>query len=88
MTREQRFKSYFKSQMKGEIFLENRCILCGEIVPEGLQVCPACEADILERPSDRIKNGKPGKNGSPIFIEVIRCLKDRNWQGLVALILG
>lgn len=21
---------------------ENRCICCGEIIPEGLQVCPAC----------------------------------------------
>ena len=21
---------------------ENRCICCGEVIPEGLQVCPAC----------------------------------------------
>lgn len=23
---------------------ENRCICCGQIIPEGRQVCPACEA--------------------------------------------
>ena len=23
---------------------ENRCICCGEIIPEGLQVCPSCMA--------------------------------------------
>lgn len=22
---------------------ENRCVVCGEIIPEGLQVCPSCE---------------------------------------------
>lgn len=21
---------------------ENRCVCCGEIIPEGLQVCPSC----------------------------------------------
>ena len=24
--------------------MENRCVICGEIIPEGRQVCPACEA--------------------------------------------
>lgn len=23
--------------------MENRCICCGEIIPEGRQVCPKCE---------------------------------------------
>ena len=27
---------------------ENRCIICGAIVPEGTQVCPICESDIDE----------------------------------------
>lgn len=22
---------------------ENRCVMCGEIIPEGRQVCPKCE---------------------------------------------
>lgn len=24
--------------------MEDRCICCGEIIPEGRQVCPVCEA--------------------------------------------
>ena len=24
--------------------MENRCVCCGELIPEGRQVCPACEA--------------------------------------------
>lgn len=24
--------------------MEERCICCGEIIPEGRQVCPVCEA--------------------------------------------
>ena len=27
--------------------MENRCVCCGEIIPEGIQVCPNCD------------NGKP-----------------------------
>lgn len=23
---------------------ENRCVCCGEVIPEGRQVCPICEA--------------------------------------------
>lgn len=33
-------------QLKGprlEIPAENRCVCCGEIIPEGRQVCPNCE---------------------------------------------
>ena len=24
--------------------MENRCVICGEIIPEGRQVCPNCDA--------------------------------------------
>ena len=24
--------------------MENRCVVCGAIIPEGRQICPACEA--------------------------------------------
>lgn len=24
---------------------ENRCVICGEIIPEGLQICPKCEKE-------------------------------------------
>ena len=23
---------------------ENRCVICGDIIPEGRQVCPTCES--------------------------------------------
>ena len=26
--------------------MENRCVCCGEIIPEGRQVCPRCEKDV------------------------------------------
>lgn len=28
---------------------ENRCVACGEIIPEGGQVCPACMARAIRR---------------------------------------
>ena len=28
----------------------DRCVMCGEIIPEGRQVCPNCEARIMEHP--------------------------------------
>lgn len=27
---------------------DNKCIFCGEIVPEGRQVCPICESKVQE----------------------------------------
>ena len=27
--------------------MEDCCIMCGEIIPEGRMVCPACEAAVL-----------------------------------------
>lgn len=31
--------------MKRDDQMENRCICCGEVIPEGRQVCPTCEND-------------------------------------------
>lgn len=28
---------------------ENRCVACGEIIPEGGQVCPACMAKAIRK---------------------------------------
>lgn len=28
---------------------ENTCVICGEVIPEGRQVCPNCERKINER---------------------------------------
>lgn len=41
--------------------MDNQCLVCNLIIPEGLQVCPACQADITEdiekRKSEDLKMG-------------------------------
>lgn len=29
--------------------MEDRCVMCGEIIPEGRMVCPNCERNINEK---------------------------------------
>ena len=31
------------AKWRGHNYSSNRCVCCGEIIPEGRQVCPACE---------------------------------------------
>lgn len=45
----------------------DRCIICGEIIPEGRQVCPICENDPVNRPA-HYTDGK---------IEVIEYIEDK-----------
>ena len=35
------------------VFTEERCIYCGDLIPEGIMICPACEAEI-----EKITEGK------------------------------
>ena len=35
--------------------LENRCVCCGEIIPEGRMVCPKCEQDTYAECAERLK---------------------------------
>ena len=35
------------SQSKGVKLLKDLCVSCGNYVPEGRQVCPTCEVDLL-----------------------------------------
>ena len=30
-----------------------RCVICGEIIPEGVQTCPACNSKVMNRIPDR-----------------------------------
>ena len=32
--------------------MEEKCIICGEIIPEGRQVCQICEYKIMEEQDD------------------------------------
>ncbi len=35
--------------------MEDYCVICGEIVPEGRMVCGKCEREILENASNKYK---------------------------------
>ena len=39
----------------------DRCICCGEIVPEGRQVCPQCEIELQSKPDVEAVLGIEGK---------------------------
>lgn len=38
--------------------MEDRCIMCGDIIPEGRMVCPNCESNIMQKTKDKssVKN--------------------------------
>ena len=40
--------------------MEDRCIMCGEYVPEGRQVCKVCENQILNNNKQISKSKKRG----------------------------
>jgi len=33
--------------------MEDRCVMCGEIIPEGRMVCPVCEKRVLTRKGEQ-----------------------------------
>ena len=33
--------------------MEDRCVMCGEIIPEGRMVCPVCEERVLNRKGEQ-----------------------------------
>lgn len=45
---------------------ENRCIICGAIVPEGILICPICEmklqsySGLIETPKEESQDGESG----------------------------
>lgn len=36
--------------------MENFCVICGCMIPEGLMVCPKCEKRVLEQSHPHLKN--------------------------------
>jgi len=40
--------------------MEDRCVMCGEIIPEGRMVCPVCEERVLTRKGERRQRGNTG----------------------------
>ena len=50
--------------------MEDRCICCGEIIPEGRQVCPNCEQGFTPAKIDR-NVGKRRKHGKRILDKIL-----------------
>jgi uncharacterized membrane protein len=64
----------------------NRCVLCGALVPEGLQACPACAAKCLYVPfhkSNETERSLPMKEK----IEQNRLKSWALWTSIAALIV-
>lgn len=63
----------------------DRCIICGEIVPEGRQVCPVCECSFMTK-RRTIEANVTLQNGKTIFIvandhkELAEKLDKMNWK--------
>ena len=57
-------------------FSEERCVMCGEIIEEGRQVCFRCDKLIYQsRPEPRESNTRP-KRHSGIFARFLNPKKD------------
>ena len=39
----QYLKESLGAETEWRLRMENRCVICGEIIPEGRQICPACD---------------------------------------------
>ena len=48
------FCKFYKKCKEDKGIDDNVCVCCGEIIPEGLQLCPNCEKE-----SERVDNEKP-----------------------------
>lgn len=46
--------------------MENHCAMCGEVVPEGREVCWICTSDCMER-AEKIKPSERGLRRRKIF---------------------
>ena len=70
--------------------MENRCVCCGAIIPEGRMVCPICEMDADEGDAQNwlkeeeygghcpLSNGlKTGRNGKAAVCHLFQSGKDR-----------
>ena len=47
--------------------MENRCVCCGAIIPEGRMVCPICEMEADETETVRLlEGGKYGRQSASV----------------------
>ena len=57
-------------------FSEERCVMCGEIVPEGRMVCPCCERTATEQ--TKAPDCQSGKAQSRKAVRFPRLTINRN----------
>lgn len=63
----------------------DRCVMCGAIIPEGRQVCPACEADSKMEQADPIRARVTLRTGGKItlyaqgYMELGQMLAQLDW---------
>lgn len=56
---------------------ENRCVTCGEVIPEGREVCGACEDKFVLKTNEQYTKGY--EQGVRDFAKRIRE-RDRTWS--------
>ena len=39
-------------------FPEERCVMCGQVIPEGRMVCRQCELRVAEKPAESVRQNK------------------------------
>lgn len=37
----------------GVCFMDNYCVCCGDIIPEGIMVCPGCEENVYSKSGNK-----------------------------------
>lgn len=53
--------------------MENRCVCCGEIIPEGRQVCPLCEEE-SHRQKKKIKKAGEHMPWWVVLLIILFCV--------------
>lgn len=52
-------------------FTEERCVMCGEIIPEGRQVCPRCEKLVDQNKPEPQESTTRQKRHSGLFARLL-----------------
>jgi RNA polymerase subunit RPABC4/transcription elongation factor Spt4 len=59
---------------------ENRCVVCGEIIPEGRQVCPTCEVMSNKEIEELATEIYTLFRSHPMSKAMARHLYDKGWR--------
>lgn len=61
---------------------ENRCVMCGDIIPEGIQVCPLCAYEVMIEPNNKKKEETSAtriiSKVSNVLDSIMRIWRERN----------